>query len=75
MTEIPIQRKPRRTLWPLLILLVVVLAGSWFFWSSRVNAAATASTDSTTTNVSNGSVTLDSASTRTAPPNDTTRRP
>jgi putative membrane protein len=56
MAEIPIQRKPRRNVWPLLILLLLIVAVAWYLWSRNASATRTASADSTTVAASNGAV-------------------
>jgi multidrug efflux pump subunit AcrA (membrane-fusion protein) len=43
MAEIPIERKPQRSWWPLALLALLVLLGVWYFTNSRtVDAPATA---------------------------------
>ena len=62
MAEIPIQRKPRRNIWPVLIGLLVLLAVLWYLFYARphANDATAARTDSTSV-ASNGAVSSDSA--------------
>ena len=49
MAEIPVQRRQRRSIWPLLVLLLLALAVAWYFWSRQQGAAGTPRADSTST--------------------------
>jgi putative membrane protein len=65
--EIPIQRKPRRNIWPVLIGLLVLLAVLWYLFYRRPHANdATAARADSTSVASNGAVTSDSANAKTA---------
>lgn len=65
MAEIPIQRKERSRLWPmLLLLLLVVIAVGWYVWSRNGGAPA----GSAATGTSNGALVTDSTAAATATP-------
>ena len=70
MAEIPIQRKERSRLWPLLLLLLVVAAivVGWYFWTHGSGTRTASVTDSTGVQTSNGAVVADTASRAGRPP-------
>lgn len=71
MAEIPIQRKERSRLWPLLLLVLIVAAIliGWYVWSHHGGGTQTSAlTDSTAVQTSNGAMVTDSASHAGRPP-------
>jgi LPXTG-motif cell wall-anchored protein len=59
--EIPIQRKERRNIWPLLLGLIVLAAVLWFVFARRSNTSATAAVRTDSAAVAGGTGTRDSA--------------
>jgi hypothetical protein len=79
MAEIPIQRKERRRIWPvLLILLLAALLVAWYVSTHRAGSTGTAGADSTATMSPTGAAATDSAAARgprTPADSGATRRP
>ena len=59
MAEIPIERKPRSSVSPLLLilLLIVIVGAAWYWWTNK-NATAAATTSSITPIVRTASITF-----------------
>ena len=69
MAEIPIQRKERSRIWPLLLLLLIVAAiVAWYLWSRGAGATTASTADSTVTRTSNGAISTDSTAARAPAP-------